>query len=80
MQESRNETKVRPLCVLCKTPSLLLLFVMPVVVLAIRVWIQYPDEVFTSCAEFARLSLDLLRPSSVSCNAMSDMDSQEQDS
>ena len=27
-----------------------------------------PDEVSASCAEFARLSLDLLRPSPVSCN------------
>ena len=41
---------------------------MSVDVLAIRVWIQAPDEVFASCAEFAGLSLDLLHPSSVSCN------------
>ena len=41
---------------------------MPVDVLAIRVRIQAPDEVFASCAEFAGLSLDLLRPSSVSWN------------
>ena len=39
---------------------------MPVDVLATRVRIQAPDEVFaSSCAEFAGLSLDLLRPSSV---------------
>ena len=39
-------------------------------VLAIRVRVHSPDEVFASCscAEFAGLSLDLLRPSSVSCN------------
>ena len=41
---------------------------MSVGVFAIRVQIQVPDEVFASCAEFAGLSLDLLCPSSVSCN------------
>ena len=41
---------------------------MPVVVLAIRVWIHSSDEVFASCAELAGLLLDLLHPSSVSCN------------
>ena len=34
---------------------------MPVDVLATRVRIQAPDEVFASCVEFAGLSLDLLR-------------------
>ena len=53
---------------------------MSVGVFAIRVRIQVPDEVFASCAEFTGLSLDLLCPSSVSCNTLSDMDSQEQDS
>ena len=42
---------------------------MPVDVLGIRVQIHSPDEVFASCADFAGLSLDLLRPSSVSCNS-----------
>ena len=77
-------------------------------VFATCVRIHSPDEVFASCAEFAGLSLDLLRPlsmspvrflllvlSSLGCHwiycvlrlcpathscAMSDMDSQEQDS
>ena len=44
---------------------------MSVDVLAIRVRIHSPGEVFASCScvEFAGLSLDLLRPSSVSCNS-----------
>ena len=52
------------MCVLFETPSCLLLLVMPVDVLATRVRIQAPDEVFASCVEFAGLSLDLfvLRP------------------
>ena len=56
---------------------------MSVDILILRVGTQAPDEVSVPCAGFAGLSLDLLRPSSVSCNtlcAMSDMDSQEQDS
>ena len=41
---------------------------MSVDILTLRAGIQTPAEVFVSCAEFAGLSLDLLRPSSVSCN------------
>ena len=41
---------------------------MSVDILTLRAGIQAPAEVFVSCAEFAGLSLDLLRPSSVSCN------------
>ena len=40
---------------------------MSIDVLVIRVRIHSPDEVFASCAEFAG-SLDILRPSPVSCN------------
>ena len=44
---------------------------MSVDILTLRVGIQAPDEVSVPCAEFAGLSLDLLRPSSVSCNSRS---------
>ena len=42
---------------------------MPVDILTLRVGIQAPDGVSVPCAEFAGLSMDLLRPSSVSCNS-----------
>ena len=42
---------------------------MSVNILTLRAGIQTPAELFVSCAEFAGLSLDLLRPSSVSCNS-----------
>ena len=39
-------------------------------ILILRVGIQAPDEVSVPCAEFAGLSLDILRPSSMSCNTL----------
>ena len=42
---------------------------MSVDILVLRAGIQAPDEVSVPRAGFAGLSLDLLRPSSVSCNS-----------
>ena len=50
---------------------------MSVDILTLRVGMQAPDEVSVSCAEFAGLSLDLLRPSSVSSNRPQGLDGSE---
>ena len=57
-----------------ETPSWIISLVPSVAVLAVCICTLSPDEVFASSAEFAGLSLDLLRPSPVSCNTVGDPD------